>query len=129
MRQDSRYRTDARSDYMQFSQFLENAKAAREGAACCGHAPAESTGHPGDRSHHSPCMNRRADMGNNGCDEHKTGCCNRPNGCPVGMVYGVSQMWQDIYEVDAGFPRGTIFKELDLPLYRTGCNDKGGCRG
>ncbi|MBO5109314.1 MAG: spore coat associated protein CotJA [Clostridia bacterium] len=68
-------------------------------------------------------------MGNNGCDEHKTGCCNRPNGCPVGMVYGVSQMWQDIYEVDAGFPRGTIFKELDLPLYRTGCNDKGGCRG
>lgn len=96
MRQDSRYRNDARADYRQFSQFLENARAAREGGTCCDM--------------------RRADT-------------STENRYPVGMVYGVSQQWTDVYETEVGFPRGTIFKELDLPLYRTGCNDKGGCRG
>ncbi|MBQ9120919.1 MAG: spore coat associated protein CotJA [Clostridia bacterium] len=58
-------------------------------------------------------------------------CChrNRENGCPVGMVYGVKQEWRDVYDLDVGFPRGTIFRELDLPLNKTGCNDRGGCRG
>ena len=96
MRQDSRCRSDARSDYMQFSQFLENAKATREGnGPCCDVRRAES---PSDNKY------------------------------PVGMVYGVNQKWTDVYEPEMGFHNGTIFKELNLPLYRTGC-DKGGCRG
>ena len=97
MRQDSRCRSDARSDYMQFSQFLENAKAAREGnGSCCDVRRAEAPIEP----------------------QH-----------PVGMVYGVSQKWTEIYETEVGFHYGTIFKELNLPLYRTGCTDRGGCRG
>ena len=97
MKQEARYRCNARNDYAQFSQFIAQAKASREGCASCGES-------------------RREDN-------------TTQNRYPVGMVYGVNQQWTDIYETEYGFPRGTIFKELDLPLYRTGCNDKGGCRG
>lgn len=40
--------------------------------------------------------------------------------CPepmvLGMAYVPNQNWQDLYEAEAGFPRGTIFKQLDLPF-------------
>ena len=97
MRQDTRYRTDPRADYVQFSKFLENAKATREESGAC-------------------CSVRRAEEA-------------PQNRYPVGMVYGVNQPWTEIYETEIGFPRGTIFRQLDLPLYKTGCNDRGGCRG
>ena len=46
----------------------------------------------------------------------------------MASVYAPLQIWRDIYDEDAGFHRGTIFKELDLPFV---CGEKkgGGCRG
>jgi len=47
---------------------------------------------------------------------------------PLASVYAPLQVWRDIYDEDAGFHRGTIFKELDLPFV---CGEKkgGNCRG
>jgi len=39
------------------------------------------------------------------------------------MAYIPMQEWKMLYEPEEGFPRGTIFEELDLPF--TG---KGDCR-
>ena len=49
-------------------------------------------------------------------------------GYPLASVYAPLQVWRDIYDEDAGFHRGTIFKELDLPFV---CGEKkgGNCRG
>ena len=35
---------------------------------------------------------------------------------PLAMAYVPMQKWRDIYDIDVGFSRGTIFKELDLPF-------------
>jgi hypothetical protein len=40
----------------------------------------------------------------------------RPEPMVLGMAYVPNQHWQDLYEAEAGFPRGTIFKQLDLPF-------------
>lgn len=42
---------------------------------------------------------------------------------PIAMAYVPWQYWDHIYEIEKGFCRGTIFKELDLPF-----EGKGGCR-
>ncbi len=34
----------------------------------------------------------------------------------VGMFYVPKQKFIDLYEPDIGLPRGTIFKQLDLPF-------------
>lgn len=34
----------------------------------------------------------------------------------LAMAYIVDQEWRDLYEVEKGFVRGTIFRELDFPL-------------
>ena len=34
----------------------------------------------------------------------------------LAMGYVPVQVWRELYEPSAGFPRGTIFKELDLPF-------------
>lgn len=34
----------------------------------------------------------------------------------LAMAYVPSQRWQDLYEPEEGFPRGTIFRQLDLPF-------------
>ncbi|MBP0990405.1 MAG: spore coat associated protein CotJA [Oscillospiraceae bacterium] len=34
---------------------------------------------------------------------------------PLAMAYMPFQYWQKIYDPQAGFKRGTIFEELDLP--------------
>ena len=49
-------------------------------------------------------------------------------GYPLSSVYAPLQAWRELYDEDAGFNRGTIFKELDLPFV---CGDKkgGNCRG
>ena len=44
-------------------------------------------------------------------------------GYPLGSVYAPLQNWQEIYDNETGFDRGTIFKELDLPFLS---GDKGG---
>ncbi len=38
----------------------------------------------------------------------------------LAMAYVQKQKWQDIYEVEQGFHRGTIFAELDLPFVGEG---------
>lgn len=40
----------------------------------------------------------------------------------IGMAYVPKQMFKDIYPIDQGFWRGTMFKELDKPF-------ECGCRG
>ena len=35
---------------------------------------------------------------------------------PIGMTYVPMQKWRNLYPLDEGFHRGTIFKELDLPF-------------
>lgn len=73
-------------------------------------------------------QNNRADMQNqpyNPCCEHT-----EVNRRPIAMVYGEAQDWKSIYDVEIALSNGTIFEELNLPLYKTGCsNSQKGCRG
>jgi len=34
----------------------------------------------------------------------------------LAMVYGIPQSWRDLYDADEALERGTIFRELDMPL-------------
>lgn len=38
------------------------------------------------------------------------------SGMPLAMAYVPWQEWQNIYEAEKGFHRGTIFEELDKPF-------------
>ena len=38
----------------------------------------------------------------------------------LAMAYVPWQKWQNIYDVEKGFCRGTIFQELDLPFFGVG---------
>ncbi|MEZ3434723.1 MAG: spore coat associated protein CotJA [Lachnospiraceae bacterium] len=38
------------------------------------------------------------------------------SGMPLAMAYVPWQEWQNIYEAEKGFCRGTIFEELDKPF-------------
>lgn len=40
---------------------------------------------------------------------------------PIGMAYVPMQRWGKIYDLDAGFSRGTIFPDLDLPFLAGRC--------
>ena len=40
---------------------------------------------------------------------------------PVGMAYVPMQRWGKTYDLDAGFSRGTIFPDLDLPFLAGRC--------
>ena len=33
----------------------------------------------------------------------------------LAMAYIVDQAWRDLYDIEQGFPIGTIFRELDFP--------------
>ncbi len=35
---------------------------------------------------------------------------------PLAMAYVPMQKWRDLYDVDVGLSRGTVFSELDLPF-------------
>ena len=41
-------------------------------------------------------------------------------GMPIAMAYVPWQNWQQIYDLEQGFCRGTIFKELDKPFLGKG---------
>ncbi|MBQ8393804.1 MAG: spore coat associated protein CotJA [Clostridia bacterium] len=45
------------------------------------------------------------------------------------MVYGISQEWKNLYDIELGLSYGTVFEELNLPLEKTGCSGGRGCRG
>lgn len=50
--------------------------------------------------------------------------CRLPEGTPLAMVYSPCQLWRGIYAPDMALRRGTMFKELDMPLE---IQAKGGC--
>ena len=47
---------------------------------------------------------------------------------PLASVFAPLQQWRNVYDLESGFGRGTIFKELDLPFL---CGDRkgGNCCG
>lgn len=42
----------------------------------------------------------------------------------LAMSYTPIQRWEEVYEAETGFDRGTIFPELDLPFLGGACNDE-----
>ena len=48
------------------------------------------------------------------------------DGYPLAMVYSPIQRWGDLYCESEGLARGTIFKQLDLPLEVAKNNGRGG---
>lgn len=64
---------------------------------------------------------------NNVPDARNVPCAEAHNCCPIdtkngihgkalGIVYSPVQCWQNLYDLEAGLSRGTIFAELDLPF-------------
>lgn len=47
---------------------------------------------------------------------------------PLGIVYSPIQEWKELYDLEEGLSRGTIFKQLYLPL-EVGNGKGGNCRG
>ena len=67
----------------------------------------------------------------NGCDELSNSPYRKNWGLedyPLASMFAPLQVWQSLYDLEVGFTRGTIFKELDLPFV---CGEKAGgnCRG
>ena len=68
-----------------------------------------------------------------GCGEPMTEHSFGLKGYPLASVYSTLQDFKEIYDLDTGLKRGTIFEELDLPFYGSRCADcdgrNGGVRG
>ncbi|MBE6596259.1 MAG: spore coat associated protein CotJA [Ruminococcaceae bacterium] len=72
---------------------------------------------------HTGC--RREQRQSHECECEREGSTWGLHGYPLASVFSPIQEWQEIYELETGFQRGTIFKELDLPFL---CGEKkGGC--
>ncbi len=80
-------------------------------------------------SYKNPCQRAQGQYRQDNCDMPSKNCipektCVMESPCfmgkntewPIGMTYLPMQKWRDIYPLDEGFHRGTIFKELDLPF-------------
>ena len=70
--------------------------------------------------YHTPDYMRRSGCGRPA--QVQPVCCSSPNeydelsSMPLAMAYVPWQEWQNIYEAEKGFHRGTIFEELDKPF-------------
>ena len=84
-----------RSDYEQFSQFLGLSQ---------------------------PKYQR--DTRNNSATNVPQNSENHTHSRPIAMVYGVNQMYRNIYDPEIGLENGTIFEELNKPFYPVGCSGK-----
>lgn len=77
------------------------------------------------------CMRRTATV-TEGCpstEEPACGCTGENSGLDhmaIAMAYVPWQKWRQIYRMDQGLQRGTIFEELDKPFRGTGgcCNGR-----
>ncbi|MBR3840839.1 MAG: spore coat associated protein CotJA [Erysipelotrichales bacterium] len=47
--------------------------------------------------------------------------CDGIQGMPLAMGYVPKQEFKDVYPIDVGFFKATIFKELDKPFERGNC--------
>ncbi len=47
---------------------------------------------------------------------------------PVGMAYVPMQEFTDVYEIEKGFQRGTVFAQLDYPFLVGFCAGRCGCK-
>ncbi len=45
---------------------------------------------------------------------------------PIGMVYGEKQCFDRLYDTELSLVQGTIFEELNMPFYFSGCKSKSG---
>ncbi|MBP1582023.1 MAG: spore coat associated protein CotJA [Oscillospiraceae bacterium] len=61
-------------------------------------------------------------------NSQQSDCCSQFSSQPISlaMAYVAMQPWRNLYDIDVGLQRGTVFAELDLPfLGREGVpNDK-----
>lgn len=88
-----------------------------------------STCQTGTRQNGCGCSRR---AGNTSCPGRTSDRCrvhgeDRLAGMPLAMAYVPMQEWRNLYDLEPGFERGTLFKELDFPFYPTACPRKG-CR-
>ncbi len=107
---------------------------AEDGAVSCryGDRPENTRSRMAGRSCNMARVEARNEMQNQGPEQHPDGStpcvpCAKQNclsGWPLAMSYTPDQEWKDLYEIEEGHARGTIFTELDLPFY-PGCK---GCR-
>ncbi len=70
--------------------------------------------------------------GDASCPGRMSGRCrvhgeDRLAGMPLAMAYVPMQEWRNLYDLEPGFERGTLFKELDFPFFPTACPRRG-CR-
>ena len=100
MKFDGNSRFSHRADYEQFSEFL------------------------GLNSKPKPRMEERPQY--NEVNENNCSCKNNTH---LAMVYPVKQEFCDIYDLEIALSNGTIFTQLNKPLYKTGCigRNKEGC--
>lgn len=96
MKFDGNYRNSQRADYEQFSQFL---------------------------GLNNKQMSRREErpIENGYTDNQSCACADNTH---LAMVYPVKQQFCDIYDVEIALTNGTIFHQLNKPLYMTGCSGK-----
>lgn len=52
------------------------------------------------------------------CQNEKISAC--IDHLPLAMAYVPMQSWCDVYELQVGFRKGTMFPELDKPFYGAG---------
>lgn len=65
-----------------------------------------------------------AERDGNGRRENSCESCvndDRMRGFPLAMAYVPFQEWEDIYDDETALARGTLFRALDLPWYRSAC--------
>lgn len=152
MRMEQNSRGSYNADFEQFSNFLRPKYGTREACPCnsngnngsvggvnngngcggCNHSGNNNSNNGHNNGCGNNCNNNRNDMGNVGgsnCNHHNNNNVHNTNTCPLAMVYAVKQEWQNIYDPEIALLNGTVFEELNMPFYKSGCSINGGCRG
>ena len=102
--------------------------------------PKKNTGYSNQSCHgknlYYNTNNEKCDLKETGytCKFKKNNNCCKPNNCscekfvqpdlssyPLSMIYSPYQEFDDLYELEEGFNKGTIFRKLDYPFYMASC--------